>query len=312
MEAALADASIGDKVWADGSPTYRDSIMTAIDDGSMADKIWKKAANSYSGTAGSFGDVIYDSLDALVSSAGGALSDADMGAIGDTVWDKIYADMIDEAGGAGASLISDCGGGSGDNAVKYYAVDTSGTDQAITSVKITMNTIAGVYDASNWTNASGYTEFTAPTDEMVFLGRKCGYFFARDTNDISGSLTDTLIGYNVPLQASPDPSLCRVQGYVYVPEGEPHRTIKVTFTVVGEAVHNSCDGTAFIAEPVSAWTSTHDDSLGFFYKDLIFSGCLLKADGDSLQYKITTELRGPTGKETLIWVPQAESYEVVW
>lgn len=285
IEAALADAKL-EKVWYNIDTTNIDTseigewfstgVSASLSNANMAaigDTVWQKLINAYTGTAGCIGDVIYDSLDAKVSAAGGS--------------------------------------GSGDNAVKYYAVDTSGTDEAIMDVKITMNTIEGVYDASGLTNASGYKEFTAPTDEMVFLGRKCGYFFTRDTNDISGSLTDTLFGYDIPLQASPDPNLCRVQGYVSLPGGLPDRKIKVTFTVSGEAVHNSCDSTAFIAEPVTAWTSIHADSLGFFYADLTPSGCLLDGD-DSLQYKVTQELRSVEGKEKLIWVPQAESYEVVW
>ena len=204
------------------------------------------------------------------------------------------------------------GTGSGDNAVRYYAVDTSGTDEAVARVQMTMKTIGGTFDATGPTNASGYRDFTAPTANMVTYGKKLGYFFKYDTTDFIGDSTDTIIGYNVPLQPSPDPNLCRVQGYVFVPGGAPERTVAVTFTVSGEAVHNDCDGTAFIAEPVTVWTSIHADSLGFFYADLVPSGCLIDSKDDSLQYKITTELRGVTGKEDFYWIPQAESFEVVW
>lgn len=67
------------------------------------DLVWDEILATHT-TNGSVGEVLLDSLDALVSSAGSALSDANMGAIADSVWDKIYADMVGQAGGAGDSL----------------------------------------------------------------------------------------------------------------------------------------------------------------------------------------------------------------
>jgi len=356
MEAALADGSVGDKVWTDGSPTNRgeindildtlqlydtrlDSLLAALADANIGNKVWTDGSPA---TRGEINDILdtlqlYDTrLDSLLAAASDAklekvwygidttnidtseigewfstgiaasLSDANIGQIADSV-DSILSDAH------GATAWTTGGAGSGDNDVRIYAIDTSGTDDSIMGVNITVKTIAGVFDAAQTTNSNGYRDFTLPTDSMKYLGRKVGYRWITDTINVTADDTVAIYGYNVPLQASPDPNLCRVQGYVYVPEGGSTKKITVTFTVAGEAVHNSCDSTAFIAEPVTVKTSIHEDSLGFFYADLVPSGCLLKADGDSLQYKVTQEARsGAAGKEKLIYVPQEDSYEIVW
>lgn len=228
------------------------------------------------------------------------ISDATIGKIVDST-DSILSD----AHGADSWLTG--GAGSGDNDVRIYAIDTSGTDDSIMGVKITVKTIAGVFDAAQTTNSNGYRDFTLPTDSMKYLGSKAGYRWITDTINVTGDDTVDIYGYNIPLQASPDPNLCRVQGYVFVSGGKTERKITVTFTNDG-GVYNSCDSTAFIPEPVT----TRTDTSGFFYADLIPSGCLLKSNGDSLQYTINASLDDNTIKEKLIWVPQSDSLKVVW
>lgn len=237
-------------------------------------------------------------------SATATISQANMAEIADSVDADLTADH-----GAGAWTT---GTGSGDNDIRIYAIDTSGTDDSVMGVQITVKTIAGVYDIALPTKSNGYRDFTLPTDSMKYLGRRVGYVWITDTINVTGDDTVDIYGYNIPLQPSPDPNLCRVQGYVFVPSGATDDMIEVTFTNDG-GVYNSCDSTAFINEPTIVWTSTHEDSLGFFYADLLPSGCLLKeSDGDSLKYAINASLNGNTIKEKLFYVPQSESYEIIW
>jgi hypothetical protein len=74
IEAALADASIGDKVWTDGTPTNRveindildslqlydtrfDSLLAALADGSIGDKVWDALVADHV-TANTYGDTL--------------------------------------------------------------------------------------------------------------------------------------------------------------------------------------------------------------------------------------------------------------
>lgn len=224
----------------------------------------------------------------------------------------IVEDTLSVHHGAGSWLTG--GGGTASDTLIMYALDTSGTDATVQDVKITIynpsgeKVITGIY-----TDAYGKHQIALdPANGYTAIFRHTGHIFPSFSFDVAGDDDSLPVpGYDIELQASPDPNLCRVQGYVYIPTGGTTEKIKVTFTIIGEAVHNDCDGTAFIAEPVIVWTSTHADSLGFFYADLVPSGCLLKGT-DSLQYKITTELSGVKGREDLYWVPQEESYEIVW
>jgi len=298
IEAALADASIGDKVWTDeGTRTITAGVLTA----SEWEKVWHDIDTTNIDTS-EIGEWFTTGISA-------SLSDANIGQIADSV-DSILSD----AHGADSWLTG--GGGSGSHTIIMYALDKNETDVAVQDVKITILNLSGeAVIAGIYTDAYGkYQIALDPADGYSAILRRTGYIwpsFSFDVSDDDDSLP--VPGYKIALQVSPDPDLCRVQGYVFIPTGGTSEKIKVTFTISGtEAVHNSCDATALIAKSVTAWTSTHNDSLGFFYADLVPSGCLLKANGDSLQYKITQELGGVTGKEGLYWIPQEESYEVVW
>jgi hypothetical protein len=210
--------------------------------------------------------------------------------------------------GAGSHLTG--GGGTASDTLIMYALDTSGTDATVQDVKITiLNPSGEVVIAGVYTDPYGkYQIALDPASGYSGILRRAGYIFPSFSFDVSGDDDSVPVpGYNIALQASPDPSLCRVQGYIFVSGGKTGRKITVTFTNDG-GVYNSCDATAFINEPVTKQT----DATGFFYADLIPSGCLLKSSGDSLQWTINASLDGNTIKKKMIYVPQEESYEVVW
>lgn len=292
IEAALDDASIGDKVWTD-------AVTRAITAGVLTTSEWEKVWHDIDTTNIDTSEI----GEWFSTGVAASISDANMAKIADSVDAELTANH-----GAGPWTT---GTGSGDNDVRIYAIDTSGTDDSIMGVNITIKTIAGVFDAAQTTNSNGYRDFTLPTDSMKYLGSKVGYQWITDTINVTADDTVAIYGYNVPLQESPDPNLCRVQGYISLPGGLPTKKIKVTFSTTG-GVYNFCDSTAFIPEPVSILTSTHDDSLGLFAVNLIPSGCLLTANGDSLQYTINATCGTYKMKEKLIWVPQEASFAVVW
>jgi len=168
---ALADGSISDKVWVDGSPTIRaeieatldtlqlydsrlDSLLAAVSDAAKAnykanvsalaleaslfdptsdsvivdvssaatagnmfallvDATWDEILSTHT-DAGSVGDVLLDSLDAQVSSAGGtaSISDADMAAIADTLLQRDTSGYYADVGSIGEAILESGGGSS--------------------------------------------------------------------------------------------------------------------------------------------------------------------------------------------------------
>ena len=199
------------------------------------------------------------------------------------------------------------GTGTGAHSVTIYAIDTSGTDDSILDVGITVNSIADVFDGSGKTNSNGYEIFTLPADSMVYLGRKAGYTWLTDTVVVSGDATVTLYGYNVVIDPPDDPNLCRVHGWARIPSGSTGRKMNVYLTVEGdEAVHNYCDSTFFIKQP----KTTSTDADGYFYFDVYPSKCLLTNDGDSLKYNVVARLGTYESKKVSFYVPDAETYEI--
>jgi hypothetical protein len=117
-------------------------------------------------------------------------------------------DTLDNTHGAGSWITG--GAGSGSNDITYYALDTSGTDQMIQGVGLTVRTITGTFDAKQETNTSGFADFTSPAGSLVTSGVKPGYAWIPDTANRTGNATDTIFGYNVTIDPAPDPNFCRV------------------------------------------------------------------------------------------------------
>lgn len=204
------------------------------------------------------------------------------------------------------------GTGSGSNNVRYYAIDTTGTNDSLHDVKISVKTIAGANDVSGiYTNANGYVDLTLTSDSLIVSARKNGYLFTSRRVQFTGDDTTYIAGWNIPIDTCPDANYCRVSGYV----GGPGRRIakaKVTFTLEGTPEYNVCDSTFLISIIDPVYSSSHQDSLGYFFADLNYSSCLLTASGDTLQYRVVAEKDGMKSQAVLITVPDSASYKIVW
>lgn len=206
------------------------------------------------------------------------------------------------------------GAGSGGNSVTYYAIDTSDTPEAIMGVTLTSKTMAGVQDGLIATNSSGYGTFTAPTEQLVFLGYKTGYVFTPDTNNITGTLTDTLFGYNwqIVVGSPSDSSMCRCYGLIYNDEWLPISGAKITIKPP-KGVTNLCDSTIVLREQER---TTYTDDTGYFQIDLVRSECYSTAA--DLQYSITVEKRNKHGilihevREQKFVVPDTTTYRITF
>lgn len=244
----------------------------------------------------------------VISSATATISDADIGKIADST-DSILSDHHSPDSWATG------GAGSGTYTVDIYVFDTlGGSTTAVEGATVDWR----LWDLGRpshrvvTSNEFGIGQIATNSDSLaVRVEYNPFYIFstAWDSMTWTTDYSDSIYGYRFFAGASPDPDLCRVYGWISIPTGGTDEKIKVTITNDG-GVYNSCDSTAFINQPIIRWTKTHADSLGFFYADLIPSGCLLKSDGDSLQYKINAELDGNTIQEILTHIPQAESYRV--
>jgi hypothetical protein len=305
--------------------------------GSIADSVWQVLANQYTATAGSMGDVLYDSIDALVSSAGGVavVADADMAAIADSVWQALMSEHDNVAGsfgdsaqdwsGSDSALISRIVGrkawgiaaGFGDDSstisqrtvdsvgvvgnqtsgaytVTLYAIDTSASpDDSITNIDIEIKNQVGQRIFNENTNSGGYVLFNATINDTVlayvralpmynFLGdnKVAGH----DTIFVTGTMTDSLLGYEVEITAPSSADLCRAYIDVYDNSGNPIVGAQIFAKMQATNVQDTCNLTSIGAFEMRGTVS---DAAGRTYIDLIKSKCLLKTGSTTgIKYKI--------------------------
>lgn len=201
-------------------------------------------------------------------------------------------------------------GGSGDNLVRIYARDTSGTDEYIPDVLITIRYLSNmVEEAKTHTLEGGYYEFSLPDGTFIVLSRKAGYMLAPDTIVVAGSGSHYVDGYNTNRL-----NICTVYGYV---TGLPRSGALAKITVsMPDKVSNTCDSTILATNTMEVNTSAD----GYFEFDVPYSSCFGGA-----KYVVTvTPSSGiiQTGKFKLkptspsksypIQVPSQSSYRVVF
>lgn len=185
----------------------------------LVDGVWDEILATHT-DAGSVGDVFLDTLDALVSSAGGvaSISDADMAAIADSVWQALLDEHDGTAGSFGDSAKSwkgiAGGGGTGSDTITIFAVDTSGTDEAVADVKITIQNAAESNVDVQFTNSSGSIVTKQDPATYQVLGRKTGFIWPTLSLVVSGNSIDTVFGYDIAVDVPGDADLAFVQGYI--------------------------------------------------------------------------------------------------
>lgn len=155
-------------------------------------------------------DTLYryvDSIDALVSSAGGtaAISDADMSAIMDSLFARLVSDTL--TGTYLSTLLSSAGSASGGGAftVNVYVLDSSASNAPVTDAPVFANNTAQSMSNPYFdlTDNNGLAIFNLDAADWTLLTNKAGYNSLLDTVTISAATSCTLFVYSSAANKTP-------------------------------------------------------------------------------------------------------------
>lgn len=248
--------------------------------GAIADSVWQALLAQYSAVPGSAGDVLLDSIDALVSSAGGVanISDADMKAIIDTLFNRLVSDTV-SATYLSQLLRQSTGAGFGAYSIFVRILDTAGADSPVPGVMVYANNTAE--DLTNpWeaiTNSAGYAEFKLSDSAKLIFN---GYGYAAVDSLIKAIALDTIVLSTYSSTAGK----ANVYGNIIRNSGQPYDSAIVEFALIASPE----DSVIYIGDTLVMQTFSADtaDINGRF--DLaIYAIPNLTSGADTLFYKIT-------------------------
>lgn len=311
--------------------------LTTAEHSAIGDSTWLKSINAYTGTSGCVADVLYDSLDAKVSNAGGvaSISDADMAAIGDTVWLKLanaYAgtpgcfgdviyDSLDAAVSSAGGAVSDADmsaiadsitlrmGATISTHVDSVVVLLDADSSIIAAALVLVQNSSGDYVMHGNTDANGVFTFGNLNGVHWLSVTKPGYRYAGiDTVNYTASYgdVDTMFMAGFSPGAATPPTLCRVWGYFYNAFGDSMENVLVEGSLYNENSVAVRDSNGIIISPFISRTTS--DVHGYWYLDCYPSTDLVP----NMNYQfIAQDTLGTVVTKTVI-VPDSASWRFTW
>ena len=172
--------------------------------------------------------------------------------------------------------------GSGIRTITYYVVDSSGTDEAVSNITLTVNNESDVFQGQRaTTSASGYVTFKLDDGTYIIQGESTvAYKVWHDTIVVSANATDTVWGYNQSITPATDPSLTKCYAYLQGPDGKYLVGAKIVITVDGAKGVDTIGG-VILANVIG--TRTAVDS-GYFEVDLFPSANYSNTTGGKGKY----------------------------
>lgn len=199
--------------------------------------------------------------------------------------------------------------GSGDNLIDIRTRDTSGTDNYVMDVDITVRPVgSSTTEAFLRTNDSGLAHFTLPNGTFQVLLRRPGYQFLPDTITVNGNASMTIDGYNIS-----NANVATVYGCVRdlgMTTGRAWVGISMP-----EKKRNGCDSTLLLSNVIKEVLT---DSVGCFSFDNVpwsscFGGSKYKL---SVKPATTTAMNlftpGQAPRDFPVSVPDSISYQVTF
>lgn len=202
--------------------------------------------------------------------------------------------------------------GSGLDVLTLYLIDTSGTDAAVATANVTLSNLAGTPYSTTITKSGGYTKlnFTA-TDTFLVTASKPGYVLpSAETLIVAATGTDSLFGYDIPINPPAGATTCRLYDYIYNSQSQPVEGAVITATLRGRNLRDSCLNVN-VNTPWAAKATT--DSVGLWYLDLTKSYCY--DSPDSVFYEVTVTYPAGTTPMTdikKVYVQDATTQRMAW
>jgi hypothetical protein len=149
-------------------------------------------------------------------------------------------------------------------AVRRYAIDTSGIDDTLSGVSITVTTATGSLILTDLTESPGFADFSLDSGETRWAATKGAAYIFPDTIDtIIAADTGNILGYNVVIASPSDPDLARVYGFIRSIDNRKLEGVEVVATRPSGNVSDTADG-IFYAD-IAAITGS---DTGYFFLDL--------------------------------------------
>jgi hypothetical protein len=200
--------------------------------------------------------------------------------------------------------------GTGTYTVTIYAIDTAGTDSAVSGVEIEVWDMVGGLKGRLPTLSTGATAFKKDAGSYIIQSATANsYFWQTDTIVVAGNRTDTLFGYNMfelyVIAAPADTNLCQLYGYLYDNQQRPVKYAQITIKPP-QVNKNVCAGT-FVMMPKVITTTT--DINGYWTADVLKCSCM---PDTTLEYKISFQAGTIKVGDLSINVPaDSSTYKVV-
>jgi len=227
-------------------------------------------------------DTLYryvDSIDALVSSAGGTatISDADMTAIIDSMFNRLVSDTV--SGSYLATLLTTAGSLSGGGAytVNVYVLDSSDSNSPITDAPVFVNNTAQSMSNPYFalTDNNGLATFNLDAADWALLTNKAGYNSLCDTLTVTTTVTCSLLVYSSAANKTP------IFGVLQKADGTPYDEAQICFELISYPV----DSILTYNDIVITQTYIYDtaDANGYWTTYIYANDTL----SDSSYYKVT-------------------------
>ncbi len=235
-----------------------------------------------------------------------AIGETDSAAVARSVWNTPQ-DHHTTAGSFGRYLDAEVSGlsfGSGLYARTVVAYDSTSARVIPGVAVVVRNLEQTALLAAGCTDAGGEVAFNLDSDTLILVATgTCYQFEAFDTIAVAGTGVDTLYGEKFDPGTPFSPQLCRVYGWVYLPNGEPEIGAIVTAQLPLGVVRSG----QVIVSPRAVTTET--DSIGYFYLDLIPSDSL---QPPTTMYEMTVSRSDGAILRERLPVPAAPNWRIDW
>jgi hypothetical protein len=189
--------------------------------------------------------------------------------------------------------------GTGAYSVQLLILDTlPATDAPIVDANVTIRNLAQTnYVGFDISDANGLTSFNLDTGQYAVAVRRAGCGFPTpDTINVTGIMTDTVMGYNTNASKT-----CATSVVVYGQDGDPLKNVIVTAQLTGNNLRDST------GNPIGTWIqAVKTDSLGEATFNCLWSSYIIPST--KWRFAVQSPLFGNAYKD--IAIPRLTAYQV--
>jgi len=296
---AMGDSAIGGvNTWGQGG-----AGLTAADIVAIADTIFHRDSSDVNdGDATSYGTLLMKP--AYVQGSASGLTATK---VADTVWGIAFSTAFG-AGSMGDSLNNATyvqgTPPAGANVRGFYVIDTSGTDDTLSGVTISLQDATGSNLVNLITSSSGLITTNMADGNHTAAAISPGFVFIDTIFSATGNDTLSIKGYNVTVGAPAGGNEVRIFGFAYdvIDTADAMGNVWAFIELVKTA-NNTCDSTLTVPRTKRELTGSD----GQFQFDVVRSSCLSDTD-----YRIWLKWDGGETKRHIFTAPDQATFKILW